>query len=191
MLPLFHIGYRIEYVGRENIGSRKNPCLIICNHNMGLDWGMLLCAFPAPFRQRLTVAAGSEDIFGTRWRRLGAQVVGNAFPFAKEGVRIRESLEFAQAMLDEGWSVLVFPEGERRSGEIRPFNPGVGWLAARTGAEVLPVRIDVLKRGLFDHGRLLSPRGHVRVHFGRRLQPETAAGYDKITAALEQAVRDA
>lgn len=191
MLPLFRIGYRIDYFGRENIGSSKNSCLIVCNHNMGLDWGMLLTAFPAPFRQRITVAAGSEDIFGTAWRRFGGQIIGNAFPFAKEGVRIRESLEFSQAMLDSGWSVLLFSEGERKPGEMRPFKPGIGWLVARTGAEVLPVRIDVLKRGLFDKGSWRSPRGHVQVNFGPRIRPDGSKTYDEIAHDLEQAVRGA
>jgi 1-acyl-sn-glycerol-3-phosphate acyltransferase len=191
MLPLFRVGYRIEYFGRENIGPAKESCLIVCNHNMGLDWGMLLTAFPASFRQRITVAAGSEDIFGTAWRRFGGQIIGNAFPFAKEGVRIRESLEFSQGMLDQGWSVLLFSEGERKSGEMRPFKPGIGWLVARTGAEVLPVRIDILKRGLFDRGNWRSPRGHVRVFFGPRIRPDGEQSYEGIALELEQAVRGA
>jgi 1-acyl-sn-glycerol-3-phosphate acyltransferase len=95
-------------------------------------------------------------------------------------------------MLDEGWNVLILPEGERKSNvPMRPFKPGIGWLVARTGAEVLPIRIDVLKPGIFDGGSWRQPRGHVRVSFGPRLRPDASARYDEIAGALEEAVRTA
>lgn len=165
---------------------------MVSNHNMGLDWGVLAVAFPARARQRLMVAAGSDEIFGNRFRGFAARLIGNAFPFPKEGARIREGLESAQTMLDEGWHVLVLPEGERMSNvPMRPFKPGIGWLVARTGAEVIPIRIDVLKPGIFDGGSRRSPRGRVRVSFGPRIQPDTSKKYEEIAGALEAAVRGA
>jgi 1-acyl-sn-glycerol-3-phosphate acyltransferase len=180
----------VDVVGVENVHRKGPPCLMVSNHNMGLDWGILLVAFPASVRQRLMVAAGSEEIFGNRFRGFAAELIGNAFPFPKEGAQIRQGLESAQAMLTEGWSVLILPEGERRSDvPMRPFKPGIGWLVARTGAEVLPIRIDVLRPGIFDGGSWRSPRGHVRVSFGARIRPDTSEGYEAISSALEEAVR--
>ncbi|MEX0783767.1 MAG: lysophospholipid acyltransferase family protein [Dehalococcoidia bacterium] len=192
VVPVFRIGYRIEVRGRENVLAPGPPSLMVSNHNMGLDWGVLAVAFPAKVRQRLMVAAGSDEIFGNRFRGFAARLIGNAFPFPKEGARIREGLESAQAMLDEGWNVLVLPEGERMSHvPMRPFKPGIGWLVARTGAEVVPLRIDVLKPGIFDGGGWRKPRGHVRVSFGPRIQPDTTRKYDQIATELEDAVRGA
>ncbi|MEX1104177.1 MAG: lysophospholipid acyltransferase family protein [Dehalococcoidia bacterium] len=192
VVPVFRIGYRIEVRGRENVLAPGPPSLMVSNHNMGLDWGVLAVAFPAKVRQRLMVAAGSDEIFGNRFRGFAARLIGNAFPFPKEGARIREGLESAQAMLDEGWHVLVLPEGERMSHvPMRPFKPGIGWLVARTGAEVVPLRIDVLKPGIFDGGGWRKPRGHVRVSFGPRIQPDTTRKYDQIATELEDAVRGA
>jgi 1-acyl-sn-glycerol-3-phosphate acyltransferase len=74
---------------------------------------------------------------------------------------------------------------------MRPFKPGIGWLVARTGAEVLPIRIDVLQPGIFDGGGWRRPRGHVRVSFGKRLQPDITQKYDEIATALQEAVRGA
>jgi hypothetical protein len=55
----------------------------------------------------------------------------------------------------------------------------------------VPIRIDVLKPGIFDGGGWRRPRGHVRVSFGPRLQPDTSKKYDEIATALEEAVRNA
>ncbi|MGH2608327.1 MAG: lysophospholipid acyltransferase family protein [Tepidiformaceae bacterium] len=192
VVPLFRIAYGIEVRGRANVLAPGPPCLMVSNHNMGLDWGILAVAFPARVRQRLMVAAGSDEIFGNRFRGFAARVIGNAFPFPKEGARIRHGLESAQTLLDEGWHVLVLPEGERKSHvPMRPFKPGIGWLVARTGAEVVPIRIDVLKPGIFDGGGWRRPRGRVCVSFGPRLQPDTSKKYDEIAGALEEAVREA
>jgi 1-acyl-sn-glycerol-3-phosphate acyltransferase len=192
VVPVFRIGYRIEVTGRDNVLAPGPPCLMVSNHNMGFDWGVLAVAYPAKVRQRLMVAAGSDEIFGNRLRGFAARLMGNAFPFPKEGPRIRDGLESAQAMLDEGWHVLILPEGERKSNvPMRPFKPGIGWLVARTGAEVLPIRIDVLKPGIFDGGGWRRPRGHVRVSFGKRLQPDITQKYDEIATALQEAVRGA
>jgi 1-acyl-sn-glycerol-3-phosphate acyltransferase len=192
VVPLFRLAYRIEVGGRENVLAPGPPGLMVSNHNMGLDWGILAVAFPARVRQRLMVAAGSDEIFGNRFRGFAARLIGNAFPFPKEGARIREGLESAQSLLDEGWHVLVLPEGERKSHvPMRPFKPGIGWLVARTGAEVLPIRIDVVKPGIFDGGGWRRPRGHVRVYFGPRLKPDITQNYDEIATALQEAVRSA
>jgi 1-acyl-sn-glycerol-3-phosphate acyltransferase len=95
-------------------------------------------------------------------------------------------------MLADGWSIVILPEGTRESDvPMRRFKPGIGWLVARTGAEVLPIRIDVLKPGLFDGGSWLRPRGHVRVSFGPRIRVDPEQPYEAITADLEDAVREA
>ena len=95
-------------------------------------------------------------------------------------------------MLAAGWCIVILPEGTRESDvPMRRFKPGIGWLVARTGAEVLPVRIDVRKPGLFDGGSWRRPRGEVCVNFGPRIRIDPELGYDEISAILEEAVREA
>ncbi len=192
IIPLLRVGYSIEVRGRENIASVQQPCLIISNHNMHLDPGMLLIALPLRFRKQVAVAAAARDIYGNRVRGFFSSLFGNAFPFAKEGAGIRESLEYVFKMLDDGWNVLIFPEGKLTVlGPTQRFKSGVGRLATDTGVQVLPMRIDVLRPGFFEGKWLPHPRARVRVTIGApvRCSPELTAV--EATRLLEAAVEGA
>ena len=189
LLPAIRLGYRLDVRGAENIDRLKAPCIIISNHNMHLDWGMLLRAMPGRLRRRVLIAAAADNIFGNRVRGLGASLVGNGFPFVKEGSGVRESLEFVTERLDEGWSVLILPEGKlTTSGDMQPFKRGVGWLVVHTSVEVLPMRVDVLRPGLFEGN---WRRGHVRVSIGEPVRTVPGSDYSDVAATLEHAVRNA
>ena len=95
--------------------------------------------------------------FGNRLRGFGASLLGNGFPFVKEGSGVRESLEYVREMLEQGWNVLIFPEGKLTViGPTEPFKSGIGLLAFETGASVLPTRIDVLRAGFYEGKWLTS-----------------------------------
>lgn len=64
-----------------------------------------------------------------------------AFP-VQRGSADREALRRAELVLQAGEVLILFPEGERRSGPvIEDLHEGVAFLAARTGATVVPVGI--------------------------------------------------
>ena len=64
-----------------------------------------------------------------------------AFPVHRESAD-REALRRAQQVLDAGEVLILFPEGERRTGPVvEELHEGVAFLAARTGATVVPVGI--------------------------------------------------
>ncbi|MBI5947497.1 MAG: 1-acyl-sn-glycerol-3-phosphate acyltransferase [Chloroflexi bacterium] len=191
-VPILRVLYHVEVRGREHFREVTGPCLVVSNHNMHLDWAMLLSAMPGRFRRRVMVGAASRDIYGNRVRGFGASLVGNAFPLAKEGSGIRESLEFVTAMLAEGWNVMIYPEGKLTTGgEMQPFLPGIGWLAVRAGVEILPMRVDLLRPGFRDGRWIPFPRGRVRVHVGAPVRVERGTSYAEVAAAMERAVREA
>lgn len=192
VFPLLRIGYSVEVRGRENFAALKQPALIISNHNMHLDQSMLLSSMPHGFRQRVAIAAAASDIFGNRLRGFGASLLGNAFPFAKEGSGVRESLEYVARMLDDGWHVLIFPEGKLTViGPMQPFKSGTGLLAVETSAPVLPMRIDVVRPGFYEGKWLPHPRARVRVSIGAPIVFAPGTSYSEATAKLEEAVRTA
>jgi long-chain acyl-CoA synthetase len=192
VFPLLRIGYTVDIRGRERIARVAEPCIIISNHDMHLDQAMLLRSMPAGFRQRVAIAAAASDIFGNRLRGFWASLLGNAFPFAKEGSGVRESLEHVARMIDDGWNVLIFPEGELTvCGPTKPFKSGTAWLAVETGAPVLPMRIDVLRPGFYEGKWLPHPRARVRVSIGEPLTFPRGSNYAEVTGRLEQAVREA
>ena len=88
----------------------------------------------------------------------------------------------------DGYSILIFPEGERHpEGRISPFRPGVAMIASKLDVPVVPVRIDGLDKVL-DPKMRWPKRGPVRVAFGA---PITLAGDDYAVLArrVEEAVR--
>ncbi|MGI8422657.1 MAG: lysophospholipid acyltransferase family protein [Chloroflexota bacterium] len=192
VIPGLRIFYRLEVRGRHHFRELSEPCLIISNHNMHLDTPMLLRAMPHRFRQRVAIAAAASDIFGNRFRGFGAGLLGNAFPFAKEGSGVRESLEYVSRMLDDGWNVLLYPEGRLTVlGPMKPFKAGIGLLARETGVPVIPMRIDVVRPGFYEGKWLPHPRARIRINIGPPIRLAPTSSYAEATAALERAVREA
>jgi 1-acyl-sn-glycerol-3-phosphate acyltransferase len=191
LFPLLRVAYGIEVRGKENlVGS--GPCLFISNHNMHLDWSMLLRAMPWRVRRRVAVAGAADDIFGARRRALTAGLLGNAFPFERDGSGIRESLEEVQGLLKGGWSILMFPEGKLTvCGPTQPFKSGVAWLAVKAGVPVIPIRIDVLRPGMWEPGWFPKFRGRVRVTFGEAVRFTGDAHHAGAAAILQRAVAEA
>jgi len=91
-------------------------------------------------------------------------------------------------LVDRGWSVLVFPEGElTRDGQIAPFRAGIGLLAARLKVPVVPMRLD----GLYDRreaDKSWAPPGHIRVAIGAPVRFGEADAAEQIARDLEARV---
>ena len=51
----------------------------------------------------------------------------------------RQSADLARELIDDGWSLVIFPEGGRSpDGWGQPFKGGAAFLSIRTGAPVVP-----------------------------------------------------
>ena len=60
----------------------------------------------------------------------------------RRGEADRDALKAAKGLLDAGETMIVFPEGGRQLGhDVAELFDGAAWLAARTGARVIPVGI--------------------------------------------------
>jgi 1-acyl-sn-glycerol-3-phosphate acyltransferase len=88
-----------------------------------------------------------------------------AFPVHRETAD-RESLRRAQQVLDAGEVLILFPEGERRTGPVvEGLHEGVAFLAARTGATVVPVGIGGSASVMPKGKRIPRPR-HIHLVVG-------------------------
>ncbi len=88
-----------------------------------------------------------------------AALVFHAFPLPQREAGTREALRYAAELASDGNCILIFPEGKRTdAGEILPFQPGVGMLAARLRIPVVPVRLEGLERVLHKIGEIPHPR---------------------------------
>jgi len=91
-----------------------------------------------------------------------------AFPVHRESAD-REALRRAQAVLDAGEVLILFPEGERRTGPvIEELHEGVAFLAARTGATVVPVGIGGSASVMPKGTKIPRPR-HIHLEVGEAI----------------------
>jgi long-chain acyl-CoA synthetase len=92
-------------------------------------------------------------------------------------------------LAEEGWSILIFPEGERTAtGEIGRFFPGVGMIASRLRLSVVPIRLRGVDRVLPRHAKLPHP-GPVEVKIGTPISLESES-YPALAGRVEEAVRN-
>ena len=189
MVPFVGLFYRVRIRGEQHLKGLQGPVIFAPNHHLHSDNAIILTHLPLAWRWRLSVAAAADDIFGNPIRGLGAAVLGNAFPLAREGA-IRRSLELLGARLDRDFSVLIFPEGELTvGGPLKPFKTGAGLVAVESAIPVVPMKVKIHRLSWIDQrGRGTSPRGDVEVIFGEPILFD--AGTDPVTATsrLETAV---
>ena len=187
VFPLLALAYRLRVTGREELKDVTGPVLFAANHNLHLDNGLIIKAMPLKWRRRLTIAAAADMFEKPSWA-IFSPLLGNAFPFSREGA-IRASLENLGRILDEGWSVLIYPEGKMTvGGPIQPFMSGTGLVAVDTGVPVVPMRLHIHRMGSPWQFPLL-PRGNVEIHFGAPLTFSPGTSYEEATKAIEEAVK--
>ncbi len=113
----------------------------------------------------------------------------NAVP-VKRGVADRRALRTAIAVLDRDGALLVFPQGTRSaSSEIGKGKPGVGYLAAATGARVVPAFI----MGSSSLRESFRTRRPLTVAYGEPLDPpdpESSETHADYTARVMKSIRD-
>ncbi|HEX8927150.1 MAG TPA: 1-acyl-sn-glycerol-3-phosphate acyltransferase, partial [Terriglobales bacterium] len=157
--PATRLMSRPTVIGAENLRDVRGPILVVSNHVTYIDVGFVLFALPAQLRSHLAVAMRGEMLMDMRhppaamnWFRRQIErlsyvlVIGlfNVFPLPN-GPGFRQSFEFAGSAVDEGDSILIFPEGHRsHDGQIAAFQAGAGILANRLNIPVVPMRIDGL-----------------------------------------------
>jgi len=102
-----------------------------------------------------------------------------AFPVHRESAD-REAMRRAQQVLEAGEVLILFPEGERRSGPVvEDLHEGVAFLAARTGATVVPVGIGGSASVMPKGSRIPRPR-HIHLEVGEPIAPPERTGSGRV-----------
>lgn len=184
--PLVRAVARPTVTGLDRIAHLDEPVIFAANHASHVDAPLLVSVIPERWRDDLFVAGAADYFFDTRLKATAFAFLLNAVPIERQRVS-RDSAGRVEELLEEGWSLLIFPEGGRSpDGWGQPHRAGAAWLAARTGRSVVPVHVsgtrDILPKG----GTRLRP-GRATVTFGRplRADPDSAAS----AAARELAVQ--
>ena len=119
-----------------------------------------------------------------------------AFPVRRTGAD-REALRRAEAVLAAGEVLVLFPEGTRQTGpDVAQLLEGAAFLAARTGAPIVPVGIGGSGEAM-PKGTRIPKRLPIRLVVGEPLTPPAGAGTGRVprsavhatTEALRQAIQ--
>ena len=202
LLPLARAFAWITVRGLENLDSAEGPVIFAANHQSHMDGPVILAALPGKWRRRVATAMAKEffraHFFPAEFTRkqwftnslnywLSAAFF-NTFPLPQREAGALQTLRYAGGLISDGFSVLIFPEGKRtQHGEIAPFRPGVGMMAARLDVPVIPVRLEGIDRVLHQSWKMAKP-GRVTVTFGAPLRLR-GDDYVALTARVEEAVR--
>jgi long-chain acyl-CoA synthetase len=202
ILPLARLFAKIRVEGLENLEKIDSPVIFAANHQSHMDTPVIMAAMPPRLRYRLAPAMAKEffkahffpDEFGRRARFTNslnyylAALFFNAFPLPQREAGARQTLRYIGDVLEDGFSVLIFPEGRRtQTGAIDQFRPGIGMIAARLAVPIVPVRLKGLENVLPPHAKM-ARRGEVRVVFGPPLRL-TGDDYPALARQVEDAVR--
>jgi len=202
ILPPARFFMRTTVRGLENLERIEGPVIFAANHQSHLDTLAILDVLPPRWRYRVAPAMLKEFFkahFHPEQFRLRARLTSsanyylasmffNAFPLPQRELGAWQALRYIGGIVDEGYSILIFPEGKRTDhGEIIGFQPGVGMIASRLGMPVIPVRLSGLDR-ILHHTWTRPKRGRAEVVFGEPILL-TGNDYAQLAAQVEAAVR--
>ena len=140
--------YRFRIVHDERLPT-TGPAVLVCNHVSFVDAVLLMAASPRPIRFLMDHQIFKIPVLGWMFR------LAKAIPIApqKTDPAIYEAaFAAAQAVLDDGEMVCIFPEGGlTRDGELQPFKGGVMKLIeGRPDLPVIPMALGNLWGSFFS-----------------------------------------
>lgn len=156
------------------------PCVYFGNHVSHGDFALIWAVLPAPVRARTRPVAGADYWEkGPVRRYVGRKVVRAVLIEREREKRCADPLEQMSSVLEDGDSLILFPEGTRNQGDdlLLPFKSGLYHLGrTHPGLPLIPAWIDNLHRVL-PKGELIPVPLLCTVHFGAPIS--VAQGEDK------------
>jgi 1-acyl-sn-glycerol-3-phosphate acyltransferase len=169
--------------GREKLDAVKGPVILVANHASHLDTPVILSALPRRLRKRTVVAAAADYFYRNRLVASAVSLIFNTVPIERRrGGGMSKNGGHLDQLLDQGWNLLLFPEGTRsRDGMPGPLRRGAAVLAAAHNLTIVPIRVtgtaEAMPPGRFWPRRRRDkpvPRRHrIEVAFG---EPIIATG---------------
>lgn len=128
----FQILTDLEIRGEENI-PEQGPVIIAGNHFSYADSVAMIHIAPPS----IEMFSGANPAFTPGWAKLLPRLWGVLYVY--RGSASRKAIRAAESVLEQDGFFGIFPEGGAWAEMLRPARPGAAYLAARTGAPILPV----------------------------------------------------
>lgn len=171
----FRLLWRRKVRGLENVPPFGTAVIFAANHRSLSDPSNVGSSLPYPI-----FYFAKEELFHVPVLSWWLRHV-NAFPVRRKEHDVG-ALKKAVEVLEQGGGLMLFPEGGRRLDPVRQWKAkaGVGMLACKTGARIIPVGI---KNS--DRFTRLAP---LEVSFGKPLFPPREAGRDDYQKLADEAM---
>ncbi len=196
--------WRVEGLDRLDAwASRGGRRMVVCNHLSYTDTQLtdsILCLEGRHAVADRLVAIAGPKVYTDAWRRLAAislntRKVAQSSAVATEQGALGprelaqiafDTLEDCTRLMDEGWIVLLYPEGTRsRTGRLQPFLRAAGRYLQIPGLQVIPMAQTGSER-VFPIDAPKMYQDHVRIAFG---EPFASADHPGKHGALAEAHR--
>lgn len=179
---LFKLIFRIKVFGRDNI-PKRGGFILASNHASFLDPVALGVACPRKLNFMARHDLFSNPLFAKLISALGAFEV-------KRNSADLSALKEAMRRVKGGSALVLFPEGSRKNnnGSLNPPHPGVGFLAAKLDAPVIPVYISGTEQALPKGARFIRP-AKISVSFGKQIPIGRRMPYQDIAYAIMEDIR--
>jgi 1-acyl-sn-glycerol-3-phosphate acyltransferase len=195
--PIMNVYTRRGATGRDKLSRIKGPVILVANHTSHIDTPVILAALPRRLRRRTAVAAAADYFYRNKLVAALVSLIFNTVPMDRKGGGLgKQATDHLDRLLDQGWNLLVYPEGTRRGGGAGRVRRGAAVLANRHKLPVVPIRVsgtrDVMPPGRLWpkrlHGKVISKRHRVQVSFGEPIKPADDAGavIDRVQRFFEQ-----
>jgi 1-acyl-sn-glycerol-3-phosphate acyltransferase len=179
--PMIDYYVRKRVVGGEVFDTLSHPVVFVANHSSHLDTPTILRALPPKWRRRTAVAAAADYFYNKRWKANGVALLFNTVPLGRQGGGLGSgATDHVDRIIDEGWNLVMFPEGTRsRDGGIGKVRSGAAVIAAQHGIDIVPIYISGTHEAMppgqnwpqRKPGRFFSRRHEVEVRFGDPIRP--------------------
>ncbi len=145
-------GVKVHVQGKENILTNE-PCVFVSNHQGNFDIPVLLTSLDKPHGFIAKMETKKIPLVST-WMTL----LHCLFLDRKDARSAVASLNNGIALLKEGHSLIIFPEGTRsRGNEMGEFKLGAFSIAAKAKVPVVPIRVEGSYKAMEANKMFIKP----------------------------------
>lgn len=183
---------RLKVEGRENLKGLSGQFIAVANHSSDLDTALIFHVLPKHLTRRLTTGAAADRFFVSAKSAAVPSMLFNIYPISRPGAKKGgDHRGLSGTLLDEGMSLLIYPEGSRRPNRIKKFSSGPARLAMDRNLPVLPISIIGTREAWSpDQKRARKGRSRVVVRIGRPLTARPDESAVQFTQRISHAVTE-
>ena len=112
MHPLVATELSLRVYGTDRLQDVPGPVIFYSNHSSHLDATLIMSTLPDRWQKKTAVGAARDYFFDVWWRQAYTALAFGAFPIER-GRAGAGAIDKARELIDDGWSIVVFPEGTR------------------------------------------------------------------------------